>query len=304
MAEQYAWVRRTRRLGVAAALVAVVVAFASVAFVLVTLDDDDAQPPNDRRSERSATLPFPAIDRHGRQHADENVHVVDGSEIVAIFGRPSPHTVALQLSGDPERVIDGYAAQIGCGRGSDDGPYMNICSRTPLSLHRNGRAGEPSYTLEAAETAESGSWIGLLSYSGDDADPAVKTTARGSDRKPLEALAVDELPFPRGDPDGHGFGDRRVQVVDGSEVLSIIDQDYGFVVVLRITGDVETVFDGYATELGCGRGSSFEHAANTCDREPNELERIGSAGSDFYTLMLEEGSGGQSSLAVLFYTRG
>lgn len=119
-----------------------------------------------------------------------------------------------------------------------------------------------------------------------------------------EQPKIAELPFTRGDPEGHGFGDGRVQVVEGSEVLSIIDEDYGFTVVLRITGDVESVMDLYAKEFGCGPGSTFEHNMTVCRREPHRLERNGMAGSDFYSLAVGEASEDESWVGVLSYARG
>lgn len=125
------------------------------------------------------------------------------------------------------------------------------------------------------------------------------------DRKPHDApTAIAELPFPRGDPDGHRFGDGRVKVVEGSEVLSIIDGDYGFVVVLRIMGDVETVIDLYAEEFGCGLGSAFEHNMTVCNRTRDRLERYGMAGSDFYSLVVGETPDDGTWVGVLSYARG
>ena len=139
--------------------------------------------------------------------------------------------------------------------------------------------------------------VAFVIATDDEGDPPGTESAR--------LHAIKEMPFPAQGPFGRRTTGERVQVVDGSEVLSIVGgPSPPFTVVLRITGEVEAVIDAYATQLGCGPGSEFEHHSSVCSREPHHFELVGLAGGDFYTLRVAEASDGQSWIGLLSYADG
>jgi hypothetical protein len=116
---------------------------------------------------------------------------------------------------------------------------------------------------------------------------------------------VETLPFPAQGPFGRTTTGERVRVVTGSRVLSIIGgPSPPYTVVLEISGDVETVIDGYAEQLGCHPKPDARTGPEACVRSPGRFELVGLAGGDFYSLSVADGLGGRLPIGVLSYADG
>lgn len=119
----------------------------------------------DEPVERVETMPFPAQGPFGATTTGEAVRVVQGSHVLSIIGGPSPpYTVVLEIDGDVEAVIDGYAEQLGCHPMPADETGPPACVRSPGRFELVGLAGGDFYSLAVADGLEGRLPIGVLSY--------------------------------------------------------------------------------------------------------------------------------------------